>query len=87
MNCEEYEEEEDKNEFILVEFSNYIDDAGNVASRKKLIGMINDLMREGRSGVQETLKLNLFWMKLILQVCNTKEKILQKREENSRNSL
>jgi len=53
---EEYEEEEDKNEFILVEFGEYLDDAGSVASRKKLIGMINDLMREGRSKVQETFE-------------------------------
>ena len=53
---EEYEEEEDKNEFILVEFGDYIDDVGKVASRKKLIRMINDLMREGRSGVQETFE-------------------------------
>jgi len=51
---EEYEEEEDKNEFILVEFGDYIDEAGSVASRKKLIGMINDLMKEGRSEIQTT---------------------------------
>tara|TARA_R100000734_G_scaffold14441_1_gene10641 strand:- start:5 stop:2371 length:2367 start_codon:yes stop_codon:yes gene_type:complete len=50
---EEYEKEEDKNEFILVEFGDYIDDAGDSRSRKKLIEMINELMREGRSGVQE----------------------------------
>lgn len=53
---EEYEEEEDKNEFILVEFGDYLDDAGSVASRNKLIGMINDLMQEGRSKVQETFE-------------------------------
>lgn len=51
---EEYEEEEDKNEFILIEFGDYIDDAGDVTSRKALIRMINELMREGRSEIQTT---------------------------------
>ena len=50
---EEYEKEEDKNEFILVEFGEYLDNAGSVASKEKLIERIHNFMRGDESNLTQ----------------------------------